>query len=161
MAKFDVETLLKKSHDVIKTNLNNELILIDTEKNDFVMPKINDNAYFLQNLNNNVFNYENFVVYGLVSNNEINDNNYNNTLETIRVGFEVFSYDDGAKESENVFYKMLRYSRALKSASQKNFDKIQRGIKFQVRSLEPTQFDLNGRMMRSSGVIISAAISAE
>ncbi len=62
--------------------------------------------------------------------------------------------------NENVFYRLLRYQRALESVAHKNFNKIWSGVKIKVDSLTPSSFDLDGKTFRTSGILISAALTA-
>ncbi len=156
---FDTEDLLKASAQVMKDNLNAEITIIDTEKADYTLDPINDNAWYFQNLDEECFSYANFVVWGMYDSPDQTDTTFNNAMKSTKIFFEVCTVDDGAAINQNVFYKMLRYTRALETVIDKNYDKIRSGLKVQVTSLTPTSFDLNGRKFRSAGVLITAAIS--
>jgi hypothetical protein len=157
---IDTEVIVKETFAFIKSKLNAELLLIDTEKADFVLDPIYDNAWAFQNLNAEVFSYPSFVVYGLQASPTLTDSNIANSIKNCLMFFEVVLTDDGSKISENIFYKLLRYSRALESIIHKNPNRILSGIKFQVEELLPTSFEINGATYRSAGINISARYSS-
>ena len=156
---FDTECLLKKTSELMKAKLNTELGLIDTEKADYELDPINDNAWYFQNLDDEAFSYATFVVWGMYDNPEQTDSQNNNAMKANRMFFEVCLPDDGGPINENVFYKLLRYTRALEQVVDKNYDKIRSGLKVQVSSLSPTSFDLGGKTFRSAGILITANMS--
>jgi len=159
MAIFDTEELLKSTSVLMKAKLNNELAVIDAEKGDFIMDAINADAWYFQNLDEEAFSYSNFIVWGMYDNPTQTDTQNNNSIKSIEMFFEVCLPDDGGPLDQNLFYKLLRYTRALESVVHKNFDKIRSGLKVQVINLSPTSFDLGGKTFRSAGVLIKAALS--
>lgn len=156
---FDTECLLKKTSELMKAKINGEIALIDTDKSDYELDPINDEAWYFQNLNDEVFSYANFVVWGMYDNPEQTDSQNNNAMKAVKMFFEVCIPDDGGPINENVFYKLLRYTRALESVIDKNYDKIRSGLKVQVNSLSPTSFDLGGKTFRSAGILVTANMS--
>lgn len=161
MARYDTEAFLKQLENVYQTNLNNEITLIDTEKSDFVLDKIDANAWYFQNLNNEVFSYDRFIVWGLENSPEVTSQQSDNFIKNIKVFIELAMQDGGEVADENIVWQLLRYTRALESVAFKNFDKFQsRGAKIQVESLVPTSFSLDGKLFRSAGVNISASLTA-
>lgn len=157
---FDTECFISKASELMKAKLNDELALIDTEKGDYIIDKINPNAWPFQNLNDEVFSYSNFCIWGLYDQPKQTDTLNNNSIKEIKLFFEVVTTDDGGPINENVFYRMLRYQRALESVAHKNFNKIWSGVKIKVDSLTPSSFDLDGKTFRTSGILISAALTA-
>lgn len=156
---FDTECLLKKTSEVMKAKLNGEIALIDTEKADYELDPINDNAWYFQNLDDEAFSYANFLVWGMYDNSTQTDSQENNAIKKVDMFFEVCTPDDGGPINENVFYKLLRYTRALEQVVDKNYDKIRSGLKVKVSSLSPTSFDLGGKTFRSAGILVTAHIS--
>ena len=156
---FDTECLLKKTSDIMKAKLNAEIALIDTEKADYELDPINNEAWYFQNLGDEAFSYANFVVWGMYDNPTQTDSQENNAIKKVDMFFEVCTPDDGGPINENVFYKLLRYTRALEQVVDKNYDKIRSGLKVQVSSLRPTSFNLGGKTFRSAGILITAHIS--
>lgn len=159
MAIFDTEALLRATQVVMKAKLAAELTIIDTEKADFAMDAIVDDAWYFQNLSDEAFSYANFVVWGMYDNPEQTDSQNNNAIKQVKMFFEVCMPDEAGPINENVFYKLLRYTRALESVIDKNYDKIRSGLKLQVDSLSPTSFNLSGKTFRSAGILITANIS--
>lgn len=159
MAIYDTENLLKATAAKMKEQLNAELAIIDAEKADYTLDAINTNAWYFQNLDSEVFSYANFVVWGLYDNPATTDITNNTNMKKVEMFFEVCIPDDGGPISENVFYRLLRYTRALESVVQKNYDKIRSGTKLQVTGLSPTSFDLGGKTFRSAGVLVSTTMS--
>lgn len=156
---FDTEELLKKTSEVIKSKLNIELSLIDSEKSDYTLDPVNDEAWYFQNLDDQVWSYSTFVVWGMYDNPTQTDSADNNAIKSVQMFFEVCIPDDCGPINENVFYKLLRYTRALEAVVDKNYDKIRSGIKVKVSSLSPTSFDLGGKTFRSAGILVTANIS--
>lgn len=160
MAFVDLELVLKKTSDLMKAKLNDSIDCINTAKGDYEIDNINDDAWYFENLGDEVFSYANFIVWGLYNQPEITDNNFNNSMRTIKMFFEVCLPDDGSPIAENVVYKLLRYTRALERVIHQNYDKILSGVKFKVNVLSPTSFKLDNLTYRAAGISIETAISA-
>lgn len=156
---FDTECLLKKTAELMKSKLNAEIAVVDADKADYELDPINDEAWYFQNLNEECFSYSNFVTWGMYDSPEQTDSQNNNAMKQSRIFFEVCTVDDGGPITENVYYKLLRYIRALEAVVDKNYDKIRSGLKVQVSSLSPTSFDLGGKTFRSAGILITANMS--
>lgn len=158
---FDTEDLLKATESLIKSKLNDELVVIDNQKGDYSLDPINDNAWYFQNLHDQCWSYPIFVVWGMYDNPNNTDNQNNNSLKNVEMFFEVCVPDSAGPISQNTFYKLLRYTRALERVIHKNYDKIRSGLKVQVDSLNPSSFLLDeDRAFRSAGILVKAAISA-
>ena len=154
---FDTEELLEKTSDLMKAKLNAELLIVDTDKGDYALDPINDEAWYFQNLGDEAFSFANFMVWGMYEN--PTQESEHNAIKVTKIFFEICLPDDGGPLNENVFYKLLRYTRALESVIDKNYGKIRSGLKVQVSSLSPTSFDLGGKTFRSAGILVSAAMS--
>ena len=159
MAIFDTECLLKATETLFKSKLNDEITLLNTEKGDYEIEAINSEAWYFQNLDDQVWSYGNFIVWGMYGNPTQTATQNNNSMKSTQIFFEVCLVDEGGPISENVFYRLLRYTRALESVIHKNYDKIRSGLKVEVTSLNPTSFDLGGKTFRSAGVLITVAMS--
>lgn len=159
MAILDVETIVKKTQELIKSKLNDQIDCITAEKNDWEIEKINDDAWYFQQLGDEVYSYPSFIVWGIYSNPSVTDDAYSNSMKKVTMFFEVVIPDSGGPISENVFYKLLRYTRALETVVQKNYDKVHSGIKVKVSQLNPTSFSTNNETFRSAGIEVEAAIS--
>ena len=156
---FDTECLLKKTSELMKAKLNAELVIVDNDKGDYELDPINDDAWYFQNLGEEVFSYPTFVVWGIYDNPTQVASQNNNAIKQTQLFFEVCLPDDGGPMPENVFYKLLRYTRALESVIDKNYDRVRSGLKVQVASLSPTSFDLGNKTFRSAGILVTANMS--
>ena len=145
---------------MIEDKLPAEIALINTEKADFTIPDINAKAWYLQNLSARAFSFKSFMVYGLMDQPDQTDTQENNSLKEVKVFFEIVLTDTGAVISENIFFKQLRYIRALEATVHKNFDRVRSGLKIRVDSLAPEAFELKGKIHRRSGISITANMSA-
>lgn len=157
---FDTEEFIKRVESVFKSKLNDAITCINTAKNDWELDPIQDDAWFLQNLSDETFNYDPFVVYGLYDNPKMTDTIRGNGMKDVEIFVEVVVADSGVELRENVFYKLLRYSRALEIVANKNYDKIRSGVNIQVSALSPVGFELDGKRYRSAGIKLKAAISS-
>jgi len=157
---YDTETFLRDLETVYKANLNTRIAAINAEKADFNINNINANAWYFQNMNSDIFSYDEFIVWGLSKPPDVEVFQNDNYLKIVKVFIEVVIPDAGETSTENIIWKLLRYTRALEEVAFKNFDKFQGVAKTSVESLLPTSFELDGKMFRSSGISISAAMSA-
>lgn len=132
MAKYDVERLYSDIESLLKSELNNKLLEIDTEKADIVLDPVDDNAYFFQTMTENAENYDPFLFYG--EDQVIATGTGPATVET-------FSIDIGIilqiKNDPTTGTRLLRYRRALREIFEKNWVKINRNVKLKVTSLAP------------------------
>ncbi len=157
MSIYDIEDYIKDLRDLYIAQLNTEIGIVNTAKGDFTIATINASAWYLTRLPK-IFSYEQFIVWGL-DETPLTDRQENSGMQTIRTFFEVVLADAGEKESESVVFKLLRYTRALQQVLNKNPNKF-RGIAHPVVDrLEPTQFDVLGKLYHSAGVSIKASFS--
>lgn len=162
MALFDTETVLKNAIAMVKLKLNDELAVINTEKGDWDIANLNAAAYYFGQIPKGAFNYNPFAVYGFLGDPTFDASQPDNHIKVIPLFFEVVLVDGGNKDDENIIYKLLRYSRALENVFNKNHSKIMEGYgNIQVTSLAPTTlFNLDGKIVRSAGVSVTARITA-
>jgi hypothetical protein len=161
--KYDAEMFLVDVRNIFRANLNDRIDLINTEKqtitsgteDDFAIDKISDKAWYLSHVPK-VMNYEQFVCWGL-DDVTIEQAQPDGAKQKITVFVEVVIPDKGEKYRESTIYKLLRYSRALQDIALKNFDKIQGYGSIQVESLSPTLVSIDGKMLRTSGINVSAS----
>jgi hypothetical protein len=161
VALFDTERVLKNAVEIVKAKLGAEITAVDTEKNDFKLAPIDAKAFYFGQLPK-AFNYNPMLVYGFENNPTLESAQLDNHIKVISLYFEVVIVDGGSKDDENIIYKLLRYSRALENVFIKNYPKIMEGYgNIQVTSLVPTTlFSLDGKMVRSAGVSVTARITA-
>jgi hypothetical protein len=160
MFLYDTEVFLKDLETVLKDNLNTEITAINTEKGDFSIDTIETNAWFLQNLEERVFNYKQFVIWGMTEPSILSGQQNDNSIEEINVFVEIGIPDSGETTSENTFWKLLRYSRCLGSIVRKNFDKFQGTTKIRVEQLIPTVYEFKNNSFKSAGIRIIASKTA-
>jgi len=162
MALFDTEQVLKNSIAVVKLVLNTDITTINNEKADFTIPSINAAAYYFGQIPKGAFNYNPFVVYGFLDNPSLEATQTDNHIKVIQMYFEVVLVDGGNKDDENIIYRLLRYARALENVFNKNHFKIMEGYgNIQVTNLAPTTlFSLDGKVVRSAGVSVTARITS-
>lgn len=161
--KIDTEYIFKRALERVQAELNSEILAVNTNKGDtLVLPDIAADAYFFASIPNAAFNYANFVVYGFLANPQVEAAQEDNNLKELNLYFEVVSVDAGENPAQNVIYKLMRYATALENLFLKSSDKIMQGYgKIQVTTLVPSGlFSLNGKMVRSAGVSVTARITA-
>lgn len=157
---FDIETLIDTVTTTFQSGFAAEVTAINSEKGDSLLSDISSEAWFFQNLNEDVWNYEQFIIYGLSPTQDVNDSIPGNYIKTVNMFYEVVIQEDGSQGDDNQFKKLLRYSRVFETLAFKNFDSIQGHAKIKVTSLAPTSFSLDGKFLRSAGINLTASITA-
>lgn|SRR4030043_547671 len=159
---YDLETFLKEFESVFKTNLNTKIIALNTEKGDFTIEQINDNAWYFGNINSSVFSYPQFAVWGIdnTSRERVESQQFDNFIKTIQVYIEIVIADTGELDTPNMMWRMLRYTRCLESIAFQNFDKFQGKAKMTIENLLPTSFEIDGKIFRSAGISLTARMTA-
>lgn len=153
--KYDVEGFITDLVTLFKSKLNDKAAALNTEKSDTLLTNINESAWYFHNLPT-TWSYPVFVVYGL-QNIEVINSQYNAQLQRITVFIEVAITDGGSSESEAQIYKLLRYTRCLQEIANENFDKLRGYSKLTVDSLPPTLVDVSGKILKTSGINVSAS----
>jgi hypothetical protein len=134
------------------------LTALDAEKADgIVMRPVDARAYFLQELNSRVANFNPFILYGITNIEARPHITGTAGIYTINVALIVADYGNDL----NIVKKMMRYSRALKETIEENFYLKQNSVSLEVQSLIPDQFQkLNSsENYRVVGVDILATLS--
>ena len=163
MAKYDAERLLDDLWNIVKSNLNNKIEEIQTEKEtllgleNFDVPSVNDKAYF-DTLDDDVVNFDPYVYYGIGDNAVIEIEAAEAT--EITAFFTVIFASDGSPKA----YKMaLRYIRALSEIMSEHFSKIPEASNFKVTTIVPADLrDQDGTeetYHKIAGVSLQTAIS--
>lgn len=161
--KYDIELFLYDLEKIFKDNFNNKVNQINNEKindspiqkDDFAIENINDAAWYFYNIPSN-WSYSKFIVYGL-SDIQLSAQQYDGHIQTVTVFFEVAIMDEGLEPSKSQIYKLLRYTRCLQEIALENFDKIRHYGKIQVDSLPPTVVDVSGKILKTSGINVTAS----
>src|SRR5947209_5598149 len=126
MAKYDVENLLTDIQAYMVANFQAKLTEINNEKADGITLSAPDNnAYFLQTINDKIANYDPFVIYGI-------DRATTDSLGLMSVRKWIVSViivlaDTLEADSANtqiISHKILRYSRALTELFEENSDRV-------------------------------------
>lgn len=138
MAKFDIEVFLKKFQPKMKAALTAKIAAINAEKNDDTnIVDFDSDAWIFQSLNAKAKNYENFVFYYI--DDLISDSKGPNVAEEYSIEVDLFICD---KSEDDIYYKVLRYWRALKEASQMIWNEVDPSVKVEVESLNPITVQL-------------------
>jgi hypothetical protein len=156
--KYDLENLLEDVETVLKTNLNNKITALNTEKSDtIVLRSVPAQAYFFETLDQRVANYNPFILYGIE---EIE------TVSTLgdsaqQVTISVVLVLSDPQDKNPIPKRMLRYSRALKETIEENFALSSNAINLSVQSLVPVPFALqnNTQLFRAVGIKILATLA--
>lgn len=156
-ARYDLETLLFDDIlPMLKANLNTEIALINTEKNDnFVIEAITDNAFAAQSLDDNIDNFKNFVFLML---DDIQAEGRGPATSTaFRVHVMIVS--SGSSNQKESSRRMFRYLRALKQCFEKNWDTTSKlRIKLHVEQIPPQDLPENKtEKFKTVGLVISGS----
>lgn len=159
---YDEEMMIKDVAALFKANLNAEIDLINTEKNDLlVLEHIANDKYIFETLGESLLNFKGFfVLYGLMDT-PLKDASTGNVIEDIVISFQIATFDNGEKERSNTLYKLLRYRRALRSIILKNPDVFRGYAKASMASLKPNAFPFDARaIVLTVGIDIKASVTA-
>lgn len=156
--QFDIERYLKDIEEIFKQNLTTELGIIDTEKGDFTLDTIPDDAFYMNSIPA-TFSYDTFVVWGIESQDTVDSTGFA-TLQTVSVFIEVASVEGGESDTETLIYRLLRYSRALKSVLHKNHRALRGNARLEVRDLRPAASIIRGESVFSAGISIKATFDS-
>jgi hypothetical protein len=137
MKKYDLESFLRDIETYLKANLNDQINLINAEKNDFAIDTVEDDAYIYQTLNDRVVNYPTTIFYYI--DNIASEGIDSATSEEVSIEVVAILTDvqDGLMQ-----YKLLRYLRALKDLFNSGFNKVHYTKKVRIESLVPIEFAL-------------------
>lgn len=131
---YDLEEYLLAIETMLKSELNNAITALNTEKNDSIVLKtVANEAYFLQTLNDTVANYNPHILLGL--DDIVSQGIGPGTVKTLSFSIVIILEDRG----EDLFIgrRMLRYGRVLEELCNSRFNKIFPHAKFKVTSLVP------------------------
>ena len=163
--KYDAELFLQDIETLFKAKLNTKIDEINTEKNtntpetrdNFTLQTIGDDFWFLQQLPT-IWNAKQFVIYGF-QDLKLVGQQYDGAIQEMKVFIEVALPDRGDRRYKSDIYKNLRYTRALQEVAMENYDSIRGYGKLTVDALTPTTIAVGDKVLRSSGVVITASIS--
>lgn len=156
-AKNDLELIVDRIATLLKNNLNTKLASITTEKNDSItMEQFNStNAYALLELNTKIFNFD--PILAILVDDITSDSRGPATMHLASLFILAIKADNGTDAADVVHRKMCRYMRAIEEVFEDNFDSLELGTKYNIRSLAPKRLaDLNDdKPFRSAGVVLS------
>lgn len=136
MAKYDVELFLNDIKTILTSHLNTKIAAINSEKNDTItLGSINNNAYFLQTLDNDEANFDPYVLYGIEDIKTVGIGPLSGHEYTIAIVIVVADHQDG-----NCAKKMMRYQRALEEVFAEHFQENEHGTKMEIQSIVPVSF---------------------
>lgn len=163
---YDEENAIEDLLSLFQTKLNNEIVLINTEKNAVLgdprfIASLPSDKYIFETLDSGILNYSGFFVrYGFVDTppSQVSEVNF---IEDTTMYFEVCTFDNGEKTRANTFYKLLRYRKAMRETLRKNPDVFRSYAKPLIASLKPTAFPYSNKsIILSIGLDIRASMTA-
>lgn len=158
MAKYDTEDFLDNIKAVLIANLNTKLAAIDTAKTQdtLSLPQVQTAAYAFQGLNEEVINFDPFIIYGVESIATIPQ--LQGSATDITASVVLVLCENGKDEIDRL---MLRYSRALKEVIEENYQSVGKGIKMLVSEFMPISFKFlnSDDSYKAVGININATIA--
>lgn len=148
----DIETLVDSLTIILKNNVNTKITAINTEKGDFNIDAIDNNAYYF-GLFNEMPNFTPFIVLGFDSLTGVS--NGNETIQAFSLTIDVALQDDG---DNSIYRKLLRYNRVIREIIEDNWqinNQLLRPRIIQTPILAITAED--GSLFQVSGLIIEGS----
>jgi hypothetical protein len=157
MARFDFEDILESIKDIMTSHLNTKITAISAEKSDgIVIPQINANAYFEQDLNEKIANFDPFVVYGIEDIEAVV--NGPETAEEVFISVCIVLSDNGRNNMSKI---MFRYSRAFQEIFKENWQNTGFSNRIEISRFSPVPFNAldDSASYKAIGVIIKTTIA--
>jgi hypothetical protein len=158
MKTYDVETLVDDLVTMFKAKLGAAITSINSEKGDTLLVAPDANAWFFQNLNDKMFNYEPFVFYAVDP--ILEQSNSASTSENVKISFEIALVDKGEIDTDSFYRKLLRYTRAFREVFLTNGRNIDSSVSMTIGSLSPLGIEVDGRTIKTAGIVINASIAS-
>lgn len=155
---YDVETFLKNTLAIFRDNLDAEIDLIDTEKGDFTLDKIDTDAYYF-NLTPKNTTFKVFISYGILNEPNV-DELEGGSLREITLQFEVGLPDQNWPDNESGAFRILRYRRVLESIVSKNYRKFGGGKKPVITALAPASLTYKGAKTNFAGINLTIILDS-
>ena len=163
--KYDAERFLYDIEVLFKAKLNTKIAEINLEKandteetrDDFTLQTIGDDFFYLQHLPR-TWSGRQFVVMGY-QNIELQNQQENTAAMKMSVFIEVAIPDVGNSRNKSDIFKSLRYARSLQEIAMENYDSIRGYGKLKIDTLTPTTIAIGNKVLRSSGIVITASIA--
>lgn len=157
MARSDFEDILDAVKTIMVDNLNTKLLSISSDKADsIVLAPIENAAYFLQSLDEEIANFDPFVAYGIM---DINSKSLGpQTAETIFISVVIVMADNGIND---VNRRMFRYARALKEIYEENWHLVKIGSKIRITRSTVVPFEAldSSATYKAVGIEIETSIA--
>lgn len=156
--KYDMEMLLEDIKTVVTSYFNTVVGEINLEKNDGItLDTLDSNAYFLQQLNGKMTNWNPVCLYG-VDQIETRPNGPD-TIKRFQCSVIIIVADTG--EEVEFGKRMFRYSRALEECFRRGWSGGRAGVKLEASSLVPVPLtDLNSSSMyRAVGIELTGVLA--
>lgn len=156
--KYDVESFVKQTVAILKAGLPAEIAAINAEKADDITLECPDNSgWCFQNLNEDFFNFEPFVIY-VIEDASISQAFKGANAKTISLTIEIGFTDSGLNPND-ITWKLLRYSRAIEDTFSKNYQKFDSAVDVSIGALSPLSVVVKGKTIFSAGVRVSASLT--
>lgn len=159
MAKYDIERFCDDLKTIVSTYLNAKLLVIDAEKNDGItLAPVNSSAYAFQEMNNEIANYDPYILYSIEGIESVPDGPY--VSKTPQVHFILCLADTGQDGTTSIAKRMLRYQRALEEVIQEHWTENNNAVKLSISSMAPEFFRLmnSPHPFRAVGIAVSGSI---
>lgn len=141
MIKYDIEAFFADLLSTMQAKLNTKLLEIDSDKNDGItLPQIASTAYFFQNLDSEIANFNPFIYYGLA--NFIDGNSFAGAVDVAFTAQVVLVLSDDGNDPY-IIQKLFRYQRALMEIFQTYFANISQIGTIKITGLEPLPYQFN------------------
>lgn len=135
---YDIEDILDNTKTILQNDLNTQIGIINTDKSDSItLDTIDSSAYAYQVMDNEIFNYNPFIFFGVTGINNNTQGPY--VLEEIIVSVMLIAADEGT--GEDMTRKMIRYQTALKETIKTNWPNGGIKNKITIESLLPVQIE--------------------
>ena len=141
---LDTELICDKLRDFVKAKLNDEIDLINQEKNDgIILEQISSDAYFFESLNDEAHNFDPFIFY-FVDNTttEVQGPSY---AKSINIEFDLLIVDDG---DSHISRKLLRYTRVMEKVLAQSFNKVMPSNNAELETLDSIDVKLRNSSKR-------------
>jgi hypothetical protein len=155
--KYDAEMLLADVRSIVADNFNTKVAAINAEKNDGIsLDTLNSSAFFMQQLNGNLANYNPICFYSLDNIETVSSG----PLASHRFSISVLIIAIDTGEEVECGVRMLRYLRALEEIFKEKWNENRHGIKLQIQSLVPIPLtELNStNSYRATGVVLEGSL---
>ncbi len=153
--KFDIESFRNGLLAIVQDNLPAKVAAINTEKDDTNSISVVDNAYYYNDITDQVVNKTPFIYYGLI---DVGTRTVGSQTAMEVTAFFSIVFDN--RNQGNTESKTLRYTRCLREVIQENFKKMPAASNLKIEQFLPANFSLNkGADFKIGGIHITATIT--